>query len=66
MSKKGCNKVYYKDRISAAILVIGIVILLLAILALVGVEIYVWATYSNTPVSELPAWILFFMFGGKK
>ena len=66
MSKKGCNKVYYDDIISAAVLVIGIVLLLLAILALVGIEIYVWVTYSNTPVSELPAWVLFFMFGGKK
>lgn len=45
--------------------VIGIVIILLC-LAFVGVEIYVWVTYANTPASELPAWILFLMFGGKK
>lgn len=45
--------------------VIGIVVILLA-LAFVGVEIYVWVTYANTPASELPAWILFLMFGGKK
>lgn len=45
--------------------VIGIVVILLG-LALAGVEIYVWITYANTPASELPAWILFLMFGGKK
>lgn len=45
--------------------VIGIVCILLC-LAFVGVEIYVWVTYANTPASELPAWVLFLMFGGKK
>ena len=45
--------------------VIGIVIILLC-LTFVGVEIYVWVTYANTPASELPAWILFLMFKGKK
>nr|DAI57299.1 MAG TPA: accessory secretory protein [Caudoviricetes sp.] len=66
MSKKG-NKKVDKDKISAVIsVVIGIVILLLAIVALAGVEIYVWVTYSDTPASELPAWVLFWMFGGKK
>nr|DAL05317.1 MAG TPA: hypothetical protein [Caudoviricetes sp.] len=65
MSKKG-NKKVDKDKISSVIsVVIGIVILLLAI-ALAGVEIYVWVTYSDTPASELPAWVLFWMFGGKK
>ena len=38
---------------------------LLAIIGLVVLEIYVWITYANTPVSELPGWVLFFMFGGK-
>lgn len=66
MIKKG-NKKVDKDKISSVIsVVIGIVILLLAIVALAGVEIYVWVTYSDTPASELPAWVLFWMFGGKK
>ena len=45
--------------------VVGIVVILLG-LAFFGLEIYVWVTYSNTPTSELPAWVLFLMFGGKK
>ena len=55
---------WYKIRAIMTV-VTGIVVILLG-LALVGVEIYVWVTYANTPASELPAWVLFFMFGGKK
>ena len=43
----------------------GIMVILLG-LAFIGVEIYVWVTYANTPASELPAWVLFLIFGGKK
>lgn len=60
------NKKVDKDKISAVLSVIGIVLVLLATFALAGIEIYVWVTYSNTPASELPAWVLFWMFGGKK
>lgn len=39
------------------------VILVATILGLIGTEIYVWIKYANTPISELPAWVIFFMFG---
>ena len=54
----------YKIR-AKMLVVVGIMVILLG-LAFVGVEIYVWVTYANTPASELPAWVLFLMFGGKK
>lgn len=46
------------------ITMIGISVLIVC--ALIGIEIYVWITYRNTPISELPMWVLFFMFGGRK
>jgi len=39
--------------------IIGVVLLL----GLIAVEIYVWITYANTPVNELPSWVVFFMLG---
>lgn len=35
------------------------------VLGFIALEIYVWVTYANTPVSELPSWVIFFMFGGR-
>ena len=41
-----------------------IAIMLVAIvLGLIGLEIYVWVRFANVPVNELPAWVLFFMWG---
>ena len=54
----------YKIR-AKMLVVVGIMVILLG-LAFIGVEIYVWVTYANTPASELPAWVLFLIFGGKK
>lgn len=34
--------------------------------AFIGIEIYVWVNYAKTPVAELPSWVVFFMFGGRK
>ena len=38
-----------------------IIIIVAVLIALVATEIYVWTTYGNTPVSEVPAWALWFM-----
>lgn len=35
-----------------------------ALLGLGVLEIYIWVKYGNMPISEIPAWVLFFMFGG--
>lgn len=43
----------------------GIIIFFVALMCgLIGVEIYVWVTYGDAPITEIPAWALFFMFGG--
>ena len=34
---------------------------LILIVAIV-LEIYVWVTYGQTPLDEIPTWVLFFMF----
>lgn len=44
-----------------------IIIILFAIIAcFIGFEIYVYLKYGDVPVAELPSWVFFFMFGGKK
>lgn len=43
----------------------GIIIIFAALICgLIGIEIYVWVTYANVPITEIPSWALFFMFGG--
>lgn len=47
------------------ILILVMILLAVAIIGgLIATEIYVWVTYANTPVGEIPAWALFFMFRG--
>ena len=41
------------------------VLIVLIIGAFIGIEIYVWVQYGKTPITELPSWVVFFMFGGR-
>ena len=33
----------------------------LLLLGLIGLEIYCWVTYGNTPISETPSWVQWIM-----
>lgn len=44
-------------------IIVGILIGLI-IGAFIGTELYVWVQYGKTPITELPSWVVFFMFGG--
>ncbi len=35
---------------------------ILATVAVIGLEIYVWVTYATAPAGEIPAWALVLMF----
>ena len=35
---------------------------ILLVLAVIGIEIYVWVVYGGTPVGEIPMWALWFMW----
>lgn len=44
----------------------ALVLVIMQLLLIVGViafEIYVWVRFGSLPVTEIPAWALFFMFG---
>jgi len=41
----------------------GAVLMTLALLSFVGLIIYAWVTYGGKPVSEIPAWALWLMWG---
>lgn len=41
-------------------LLLGVLILV----GLIGTIIYCWCTYANAPITDIPAWALFFMYGG--
>ena len=53
------------NKLSNILVLILAIIGVLLILGLVAVEIYVWITYANTPINELPSWVVFLMFGSK-
>ena len=40
------------------------VLLLAAVAAMIGIEIYVWVCYGGKPTSEIPLWALWFMLRG--
>ena len=44
---------------------IFLIVLVIICIAAIAFEIYLWVTYGDTPVGELPSWVLFFMIGGK-
>jgi len=48
------------------LVVLFLVLFVIAFVAIIAVHIYVMVTYGNVPASELqnlPAWVLFFLFG---
>lgn len=47
-------------------LYVAVGIMALAFLAFVGAIAYCWAVYGNSPIDEIPAWALAFMFGKRR
>ena len=45
---------------------VAVAILALAFAAFVGLIAYCWAVYGNSPIDEIPAWALAFMFGKRR
>ncbi len=49
------------------ILLIGFIALMaLTALTVGGLTVYCWVAYGGKPVTEVPSWALWFMFGGGK
>ena len=48
------------------ILISILVIITLAVLGLIGFEIYLWVHYGNMPKDQIPAWVWWWMLGGRK
>ena len=40
-----------------------IIVVVLIALACIGISIYGWINYGDKPIDEIPAWLLYFMFG---
>ena len=36
---------------------------LLLFISYIGLQIYLWITFGNTPIGEIPAWALWLMIG---
>ena len=45
---------------------VAVAILALAFVAFVGAIAYCWFVYGNSPIDEIPAWALAFMFGKRR
>ena len=43
--------------------IVFVVILSIIVISIMSTTIYCWITYGNKPVSEVPNWALWFMFG---
>ena len=54
---------YWKEKL---VLIIVSILIVLIVGAFIGLEIYVWVNYAKTPIAELPSWVIFFMFGGRR
>lgn len=53
------KNIFFKNLI---IIFITIFIITL-IFSYIGLQIYLWITFGNTPVGEIPAWALWLMIG---
>ena len=51
-----------KDKLLTLTYILLQSILILLILGFIGLEIYCWVTYGNTPISETPSWVQWIMF----
>ena len=52
------------EKFKEILLIALVVIVVCAALACVGLTIYAFAKYGNTPIAEVPTWAVWFMFGG--
>lgn len=43
---------------------IALLVGVLLLVGLIGTIIYCWCTYANAPITDIPAWAIFFMWGG--
>ncbi len=58
------KKRFNRERLySIMVIFVAIVLPILISCGLIATEIYVWVTYGNLPVSDIPTWALIFMFG---
>jgi hypothetical protein len=48
-----------KNILKSFIIIVG----LLLIFSYIGLQIYLWITFGNTPIGEIPAWALWLMLG---
>lgn len=48
------------------ILAVSYIIAILIVLSVIGITIYIWITYGNKPINEVPSWAAWWMLGGRK
>ena len=46
--------------------IVAIILILLIAFSVICFEIYLWITYGNKPVDEVPTWVWWIMLGGKR
>lgn len=44
----------------------AIILILLIIFGVIGFEIYLWITYGNKSIDEVPAWVWWFWLGFRR
>lgn len=55
-----------KEKLTVVLLWSGVVLSILAIMAYAGFNIWLWVTYGNRTIDQIPAWALDFMFWMKR
>ena len=60
---RGVNMKKPKQIKETIFILLFIVFCVLVLAAFLGAEIYVWTEYGGKPITEIPAWALYFMWG---
>ena len=60
---RGVNMKKPKQNKYMIITIFQIISFSLILIAFLGAEIYVWTEYGSKPITEIPAWALYFMWG---
>ncbi|MCR5350087.1 MAG: hypothetical protein K6E20_03745 [Acholeplasmatales bacterium] len=60
------GKILNRYKTKRILWIMALVFTIILVLSIVAIEIYVWVTYGDKPVDEIPLWALWFMFGGNR
>lgn len=52
-----------KEKLTTFLYLISYLVIFAIVIAFIIFEVYLWMTYGNKPIEEIPLWVLWFLWG---